>query len=484
MFEHLLNADPKELWRRYVLAIALICAAVVGSHLANFTSFGVGANLAQAVNESGRQRMLSQRITFYATQYTLSEDSLKRVRGLSQMRSALALFMESHQNLIDRPNLSAELRENYFSNENQPSLDNMVREFSAMANRLPSLSVEDQQVTLQKIQDLAQKPILDRLDQAVHQFEATAKAADDQLSNISMISFALAILSICFVAGFIFLPAHRITVRALSQLEQKTSQLKNDQNRLTKALDAKTAFLSKISHEIRTPLNGISAGSELLEHEQISDDVQEYISIITQSTGELSDTVDKLLFAAQGPKIDLTNSVRNIYQEFDTILEAVSKETGGQNLSTNLVVAKNLPATAALPWEAVQSCLQHLLNNAFKFTSDGSISIQASHENSEAGQMLRIDVSDTGIGLRSDDLDRIFEEFEQAENGAGRSYDGLGLGLTHANAVAQAFGGSIDVTSTFGTGSCFTLKIPLTVQHHNKLNDTKGIDFKLDQDFA
>ena len=223
---------------------------------------------------------------------------------------------------------------------------------------------------------------------------------------------------------------------------------------------AKSRFLANMSHEIRTPMNGILAASELLLYNAGINDIREYAEIINTSTRNLLTVVNDILDFSRIESGAL--SLEQIPVDLPRLLR--------EALDTMRPAALQKPLTLALEINALGDChilsdpvrirqvLFNLLNNAIKFTPSGNITLSARAEMLRDGRLqLHIAVRDTGIGIPSDVQPHIFESFTQGDGSIARRYGGTGLGLAISRGIARLLGGDLDVTSTPGQGSEFTL---------------------------
>lgn len=219
----------------------------------------------------------------------------------------------------------------------------------------------------------------------------------------------------------------------------------------------KTAFLQNISHEIRTPLNGIMGFTDLLKGSETQDE-KEYINIIKQSCTKLSTLLDDLIDISkiEAGVISINISpfeLKSVFHELEYFYSAKVKEKGLElSFETNEI---NIVETDRLK---IFQMVNNLISNAYKFTNTGFIRVIARSE----GDLLSITVQDSGIGIKADDIDIIFDRFTQADMGLNRSYGGTGLGLSITKSLVEYLGGKITVISELGKGSEFKISIPAT----------------------
>ncbi|WP_157084662.1 ATP-binding protein [Sphingomonas pituitosa] len=289
--------------------------------------------------------------------------------------------------------------------------------------------------------------------------EQLRKAAHFQ--RVLFISLGLATLVVILLLSFGLFTIRR----SRNQVRAANRVLASTNTALEKALRAKTEFLATTSHEIRTPLNGILGMTQVMLADQaLSEEIRDRLEVVQGAGLTMRALVDDILDVA---KIESGNlSVDPVPMDFRTLAEEVAR------LWTDPAQAKGLAFDVRLEdapgWivsdpSRLRQLLFNLLSNALKFTSEGAIGLQVAvaQGRESQGDRLRIAVSDTGIGIPADKLEEIFESFRQADSSTTRQYGGTGLGLTICRNLAEALGGEILVASVPGTGSTFTIDLPL-----------------------
>ena len=244
-------------------------------------------------------------------------------------------------------------------------------------------------------------------------------------------------------------------------IQEKENAQKND--------TIKNDFISNLSHEIRTPMNGILGFINLLSDPALTDIKRKhYISIIQNSGNQLMRTMDDLLeFSKLGTKQVKTQEeetcLNNIFLELFTIFDVKAKEN-----NIPLYLRKGLSdslSTVLIDGPKLNNVISNLLENALKFTKEGFIEFGYNLIDSN----LEIYVKDTGIGIKSSQLESIFERFSKEEKDSSKNIDGLGLGLWIARANTELLGGKINVKSKKNIGTTFLVTIP----YKPVLNDLK-----------
>jgi len=227
-----------------------------------------------------------------------------------------------------------------------------------------------------------------------------------------------------------------------------------------RANHAKSAFLASMSHEIRTPLNAIIGftrivrrkGAEALPQKQV-----ENLDKVLVSADHLLRLINTVLDIAkiEAGRMDVQPTTFDIAKLVDASTTTVQPLVREGEVHLKTEIEPDLPSIYS-DQDKIKQVLINLLSNAAKFTQEGQITVSACHQ----AEMLTIAVSDTGIGISEEALEQIFEEFQQADNST-HQYGGTGLGLSISRNLARLLGGELTATSTNGSGSTFTLAIPI-----------------------
>ncbi|HJU24540.1 MAG TPA: response regulator, partial [Casimicrobiaceae bacterium] len=222
---------------------------------------------------------------------------------------------------------------------------------------------------------------------------------------------------------------------------------------------AKSTFLANMSHELRTPLNAIIGFTRIVRRKAdgvLPEKQAENLDKVLTSAEHLLSLINTVLDIAkiEAGRMDVTASSFSAVQLLD---QCVTTATPLLKSGVSLVKAyRELPLVHS-DQDKIKQILLNLLGNAAKFTPQGTISVAASAANG----LLSIAVTDTGIGIGADAIERIFDEFQQADTSTTRQYGGTGLGLSISRSLARLLGGDITVTSALGAGSTFVLTVPL-----------------------
>jgi len=249
---------------------------------------------------------------------------------------------------------------------------------------------------------------------------------------------------------------HRQLIEANKVLEAENKQLQ----RLD---ELKDEFLADTSHELRTPVNGIIGIAESLNDGAaglLSDEVQKNILVIAQSGHRLNKLVNDILDFSKlkHHKLKLQLKAVGIREVTEVVLTLCQPLLDQKSVQLVNAIAPDLPPAYA-DENRLQQIIYNLVGNAIKFTESGSIEISA--QVVDKLEALAITVSDTGIGIPADKLDRIFESFEQGEGATEREYGGTGLGLAVTQKLVELHHGRIQVESIVGVGSRFSFTLPI-----------------------
>ncbi len=233
------------------------------------------------------------------------------------------------------------------------------------------------------------------------------------------------------------------------------------------ALEAKSNFLANMSHEIRTPMNAIYGMAEILEGRGTTGPDKEYIAVIKRSSENLLSIINEILDFSKvdSGKMEIIEESYDFNEMLQDVVSIIEFRMKDKHLKLLLNIDPNTPSKLIGDETRVRQILINLLNNAVKFTHQGSVTLdivwrdESDIYNMDMGRMT-IYVRDTGIGISQENIKKLFTAFGQIDTKKNRNVEGTGLGLAISKSLAEAMGGSISVDSVVGRGSVFTVVLP------------------------
>jgi PAS domain S-box-containing protein len=249
-------------------------------------------------------------------------------------------------------------------------------------------------------------------------------------------------------------------VAATADLAQQNERLLWQSEELAKANKLKSDFLASMSHELRTPLNAVIGYSSLLIDGivgALSDGQRDYVRRSRLAAEHLLSLINDILDLAriEAGKMPVYVERVSLRELVDEMAQQVEPMVSAKNLAFTTAVAPDCPDMETDKTK-VKQILLNLLSNAIKFTNKGAVHVAVTCANAE----VRLDVTDTGVGIKPEEIDLIWEDFRQLDQSRTRSYGGTGLGLSITRRLTLQLGGRIEVRSTFGEGTTFSVYLP------------------------
>jgi len=250
------------------------------------------------------------------------------------------------------------------------------------------------------------------------------------------------------VLGVLFM-----SVLILILIRLSISKARSDEQNL-----GKSAFLARMSHEIRTPMNSILGMAELIQRKAVSAEVQEYIEIINQSGNNLLAIINDILDFSkiESGRLQIQNRDYELASVISDMVNIMRPKVAEKSLDFLVNVNSSIPARLYGDDMRLRQILTNLLSNAVKYTHNGYVWLNVGMAyNGEDSIKLILSVSDTGIGIRPEDREKLFNEFSRVDSTANIGIEGTGLGLVITRALCRAMGGDTTVISEYGKGSVF-----------------------------
>ena len=350
----------------------------------------------------------------------------------------------------------------------QSDKDEVGQLISALASYKQSIDEINRIQARQRIERASRdKIIIEKMDRLARELDGEARAllqqdienlrrlSDSSDQNTEHLDDGSQLMSIAF---------EKMSDQVAVLIEARTSELAKARDEAGEANLAKSKFLANMSHELRTPLNAIIGYSELLAEEAEDeglDDMMDDLKKINDSGKHLLGLINDILDLSkiEAGKLELFISEFEV-DSVITVLNSVGEPLAAKN--NNALVINKMPDLGVMRGDEtrLRQCLLNLLSNACKFSENGTVSLNAQSAMVDGEEWLSFEVSDTGIGMSSEQIEKVFAEFAQADGDTTAKFGGTGLGLSITKQLVEMMNGSISVDSEVGKGSTFRLRVP------------------------
>ncbi len=283
--------------------------------------------------------------------------------------------------------------------------------------------------------------------------------------QILIIGFAL-----CFVVLIIYFTLENPDISLIKELDK-------EKRRADEANRAKSDFLASMSHDIRSPLGVVMGMNEMILRESQEPQILEYAENIKASSNSLMHLINDILDfskieAGKMPVVQENYDTRAFLKSLITEFDFRAKE---KNLILNLQIAENLPSALRGDDSRIRQILANLLSNAIKYTEKGRVTLDIGWTEKNGNALLHVAVSDTGIGIKEEDMGKIFDKFERGSVVVSKNIEGSGLGLSIAMKLLNLMGSEMHISSCYGEGSTFNFDLEQKIVDASPVGDINSI---------
>ena len=269
-------------------------------------------------------------------------------------------------------------------------------------------------------------------------------------------------LSITLISYFMYHTIENPDISLINQLELAKNQAE-------KSNEAKTDFLSSMSHEIRTPLNAIVGLSQMISEGTNIEDMRRDSKDVLIASQNLLEIVNGILDInrLEANKMEIINSNYNLREEIDHLIKMIKIRIDDKPIDLRVKYDERIPNNLYGDKDKIKQILTNLLTNAVKYTDEGIVELKVECKNNKEVCELIFSVKDTGRGMKKEMIPHLFTKFNRLEEDKDTDIEGTGLGLAITKSLVELLNGKIEVESTYGVGSLFTVTIPQLIEENN-----------------
>lgn len=285
---------------------------------------------------------------------------------------------------------------------------------------------------------------------------------------VTLVLWVFGLLLLLFVIGVAYL-----FVAEEKAMESDT--LRAAKNVAEQANQAKSNFLANMSHEIRTPINAIMGMNEMVLRETDNENIKEYAMNVKSASATLLSLINDILDFSkiEAGKLEIFDAPYEVSLLINDVINMVDIKLKQKNLHFNIDIDSDLPSVLRGDEVRIRQVIVNILNNAVKYTKEGMVALQVSSVIEKGEFLLKIRVKDTGIGIKKEDINKLFQDFERLDLEQNRTVEGTGLGLAITKRLVDKMAGRLEVESVYGKGSLFTIYLKQEIVDDTPLGDYK-----------
>ena len=455
--------------RRYVMALVIIATLVTCAFLSLQMVIIGQEKVAAIVNVSGKQRMLSQRITLTAFDYVSATRTIERNNAKLNLSNLIDQFEFSHYGLVfgdktmNLPSSMSKAVRNLYFDDAENGLDALVKRFVVTARALLFIPVGElsaNHANFIALKKEASGDLLSSLDRAVKQYQLDGEEQVSFLHRMEIFIWLMTLLTLALEAAYIFRPLTKQISKTLKTLIKAKTELAEANIRIEEANRVKGEFLNMMGHELKTPLNAIIGFADIMHLSDYTDQetVKEYSGNISEAGKKLLgifNTILELIDVGRGDlnlEIEKLNATEIIREVADVMHFKAATKLIALNLDlddqSHLIEGDR---------QRLSQAIGNILDNAIKFSDEGtSVTLSLKEIN---GQIIIL-VSDRGRGMTGEEIQFALQPLRQLDGSLEKTEYGLGVGLTLARIFIELHGGELLIDSSPGRGTTVSMILP------------------------
>ncbi|MBR5908812.1 MAG: response regulator [Schwartzia sp.] len=254
---------------------------------------------------------------------------------------------------------------------------------------------------------------------------------------------------------------------------EESKELKEAKEEAERANQAKSSFLASMSHEIRTPINAVLGMNEMIRREADDEQIRKYSWNIKSASETLLSLINDILDFSkiESGKMEIVETTYQLSSLLNDVVNMIRYKAEQKGLAFAVKVDETIPDSLIGDEVRIRQVIVNILNNAVKYTPEGSVTFDVQGEKTDDGVLLRVASIDTGLGIKEEDKGKLFSKFQRLDVEKNRNVEGTGLGLSITLRLVEMMKGNIDVESVYGEGSTFTITLPQKVNDPTPIGD-------------